>query len=57
VPNVIIIAGPNGAGKTTFADRYLSIEERRLEFVNADEIARGLDARGIQPGLMSRQED
>jgi predicted ABC-type ATPase len=48
VPSIIIIAGPNGAGKTTFGDEYLSIEERRFEFVNADEIARGLDAQGIQ---------
>jgi predicted ABC-type ATPase len=34
--------GPNGAGKTTFAREYLSTGERRVEFVNADEIARGL---------------
>jgi predicted ABC-type ATPase len=42
VPDLIIIAGPNGAGKTTFAREYLSKEELRFEFVNADEIARGL---------------
>jgi predicted ABC-type ATPase len=48
VPSIIIIAGPNGAGKTTFGDEYLSAEERKFEFVNADEIARGLDAQGIQ---------
>jgi predicted ABC-type ATPase len=48
VPTVIIIAGPNGAGKTTFGDRYLSREDRRFEFVNADEIARGLDAGAAQ---------
>jgi predicted ABC-type ATPase len=42
VPTLIIIAGPNGAGKTTFADEYLAAEERRFEFVNADEIARSL---------------
>jgi predicted ABC-type ATPase len=48
VPNVIIIAGPNGAGKTTFGDEYLSSEDRQLEFVNADEMARGLDAQGIR---------
>ena len=48
MPNIIIIAGPNGAGKTTFGDEYLSTEERNFEFVNADEIARGLDAQGIQ---------
>ena len=48
MPIVVIIAGPNGAGKTTFGDEYLSTEERKFEFVNADEIARGLDAQGIQ---------
>lgn len=42
MPTLILIAGPNGAGKTTFANEYLSAEERRFEFVNADEIARGL---------------
>jgi predicted ABC-type ATPase len=42
LPTVIIIAGPNGAGKTTFAREYLSGDERRFAFVNADEIARGL---------------
>jgi predicted ABC-type ATPase len=42
VPTLIIIAGPSGAGKTTFANEYLSAEQRRFEFVNADEIARGL---------------
>jgi predicted ABC-type ATPase len=46
VPNAIIIAGPNGAGKTTFADEYLSAEDRKFEFVNADEIARGFDEQG-----------
>jgi predicted ABC-type ATPase len=43
VPTVIIIAGPNGAGKTTFASEYLSVEDREFEFVNADEISRGLN--------------
>jgi hypothetical protein len=42
VPTLILIAGPNGAGKTTFASEYLSAEDRSFEFVNADEIARGL---------------
>lgn len=46
MPNAIIIAGPNGAGKTTFADEYLSAEDRRFEFVNADEIARGFEEQG-----------
>jgi predicted ABC-type ATPase len=44
VPSLIIIAGPNGAGKTTFANEYLSADGRQFEFVNADEIARDLDA-------------
>jgi predicted ABC-type ATPase len=48
VPTLIIIAGPNGAGKTTFAREYLAAEERRFEFVNADEIARGLSREDIQ---------
>lgn len=48
MPNVIFIAGPNGAGKTTFSDEYLSAEERKFEFVNADEMARGLESHGKQ---------
>jgi predicted ABC-type ATPase len=44
VPTLIMIAGPNGAGKTTFAREYLAAEERHFEFVNADEIARDLQA-------------
>jgi predicted ABC-type ATPase len=47
VPSVIIIAGPNGAGKTTFADEYLSSTRSDFELVNADEIARGIAARGL----------
>jgi predicted ABC-type ATPase len=42
MPEIIILGGPNGAGKTTAA-RFL-FQERigTREFVNADEIARGL---------------
>jgi predicted ABC-type ATPase len=47
MPNIIVIAGPNGAGKTTFGDEYLSTEEREFTFVNADEIARDLEAEGF----------
>jgi predicted ABC-type ATPase len=50
MPSIIIVAGPNGAGKTTFADEYLSDERRQFQFVNADEIARGLEARGLPQG-------
>lgn len=41
-PVCYIIAGPNGAGKTTFAMQYLPKIARCLDFINADEIARGL---------------
>jgi predicted ABC-type ATPase len=37
-----IIAGPNGAGKTTFAKSLLPASLDTTEFVNADEIAKGL---------------
>lgn len=40
-PKLIIFAGANGSGKTTAAD-YLLPRLRIKEFVNADEIARGL---------------
>ena len=40
--DIIILGGPNGAGKTTAADRLLPRELGIVEFVNADEIARGL---------------
>jgi predicted ABC-type ATPase len=41
-PNFYIIAGPNGSGKTTFADRFLPIYTDCKNFVNADNIAKGL---------------
>lgn len=40
--NLYIIAGPNGAGKTTAAMTVLPEMLHVKEFVNADEIARGL---------------
>jgi predicted ABC-type ATPase len=40
--NLYIIAGPNGAGKTTAAMTVLPEALHVKEFVNADEIARGL---------------
>jgi len=43
MPEIIILAGPNGAGKTSFANQFLRDEEG-VAFVNADEIARSLDA-------------
>lgn len=41
-PSMIMIAGPNGAGKTTAAMTLLPNFLHMREFVNADEIARGL---------------
>ncbi len=42
MPDVYIIAGCNGAGKTTAAYNLLPDVFQTVEFVNADEIARGL---------------
>jgi predicted ABC-type ATPase len=39
---VVVIGGPNGAGKTTWAYRRLPSTLGLREFVNADEIARGI---------------
>lgn len=42
MPTLYIIAGPNGAGKTTAAYYLLPNVFETMEFVNADEIAKGL---------------
>lgn len=42
MPSLYIIAGPNGAGKTTFVRDFLRLDVAVLDFLNADEIARGL---------------
>ncbi len=42
MPSLYIIAGPNGAGKTTFIKRFAPCEIAVLDFINADEVARGL---------------
>jgi predicted ABC-type ATPase len=42
VHELIVLGGPNGAGKTTSAQRLLPLHLKIIEFVNADEIARGL---------------
>ena|SRR5688572_5593278 len=42
MPDIYIIAGCNGAGKTTAAYNLLPEVLKTVEFVNADEIARGL---------------
>ncbi|MBV8746673.1 MAG: hypothetical protein JO134_16680 [Xanthobacteraceae bacterium] len=40
--DIVIIGGPNGAGKTTVAPDVVPKELGIREYVNADEIARGL---------------
>jgi predicted ABC-type ATPase len=42
MPTLYIIAGPNGAGKTTSAESMLPGILNCVEFVNADNIAKGL---------------
>ena len=39
---LIVLGGPNGAGKTTAAETLMPRALAIAEFVNADEIARGL---------------
>jgi len=41
-PTCYVIAGPNGAGKTTFALKYLPKIVECHNFINVDEIARGV---------------
>lgn len=55
--DVIVIGGPNGAGKTTAANRLLPVALGIREFLNADEIARGLspfdpEANAVPAGRM-----
>lgn len=49
--NLIIIAGVNGAGKTTFAKPF--VEERGFEFLNADEIAKGLEDKNVPNAMIA----
>jgi predicted ABC-type ATPase len=55
-PEVVLFGGCNGAGKTTLAFQLLDKGLRLYEFVNADEIARGLNPlnQTAQAGLASR---
>lgn len=51
-PQCYIVAGPNGAGKTTFALKYLPLIAFCHDFINADEIARGLSPLDFGAGLL-----
>src|SRR5436190_16463587 len=53
MPNLYVIAGCNGAGKTTTSYTVLPEMLNCKEFVNADEIARGLSP--FQPETVSFQ--
>ena len=43
-PDIVAVAGPNGAGKSTVGARLLEETLGIRQFVNADDIARGLSA-------------
>ena len=51
-PRCYVVAGPNGAGKTTFALKYLPLIASCRDFVNADEIAKGLSPLDYSAGLL-----
>ena len=42
MPTLVLLAGPNGAGKTTFINGFLRERAEAFQFVNPDEVARGL---------------
>lgn len=48
-----LIAGPNGVGKTTFAFKRLKVISGSINFVNMDEIARGLSP--LEPSAAERE--
>ncbi len=48
MPELFIIAGCNGAGKTTAAYNLLPEVFQTIEFVNADEIARGINKNDVE---------
>jgi predicted ABC-type ATPase len=47
-PTLWLVAGPNGVGKTTYAFRQIERVSGTINFVNLDEIARGLSP--LRPG-------
>lgn len=51
-PVCYIVAGPNGAGKTTFALQYLPRIVSCDNFINADEIAKGVSPLNFEAGLL-----
>ncbi|MCC5977402.1 MAG: AAA family ATPase [Salinarimonas sp.] len=51
-PVLWLIAGPEGAGKTTYAFRHIRAVSGATEFVNLDEIARGLSPLDVEAGRL-----
>lgn len=51
-PTCHIVAGPNGSGKTTFAMKYLPSIVSCRNFINADEIARGISPLDFTAGQL-----
>ena len=51
-PTCYVIAGANGAGKTTFALNYLPKIASCRNFINVDEIARGVSPLNIEAGQL-----
>lgn len=51
-PHCYVVAGPNGAGKTTFALKYLPRIVSCHDFINADEIAKGLSPLDYEAELL-----
>lgn len=52
---ILMIAGPNGAGKTTMTLELIKNCSFLYEFINADEIARGLAPK--HPESMALSDD
>ncbi|MBQ7176430.1 MAG: hypothetical protein IJS08_03360 [Victivallales bacterium] len=51
-PTCHIVAGPNGSGKTTFAMKYLPSIVSCKNFINADEIAKGISPLDFTAGQL-----
>ena len=51
MPTLVLLAGPNGAGKTTFINGFLRERAEAFQFVNPDEVARGLTGAGLARDL------
>lgn len=57
MPELFIIAGCNGAGKTTAAYNLLPEVFQTVDFVNADEIAKGINATDVNAAAFFCREN